>query len=109
MWFYFKVKEYAYCPNVHTLVQTCICLSEKVQAEIDRVIGQSRQPCLDDRVNMPYTEAVLHEIQRFGDVVPLGFPKQAAVDTKIGNYFIPKVLLIYLYIYSISAKSEQMQ
>ncbi|XP_056336786.1 cytochrome P450 2J2 [Danio aesculapii] len=65
-------------------------IQKKVQAEIDRVIGQSRQPCLDDRVNMPYTEAVLHEIQRFGDVVPLGFPKQAAVDTKIGNYFIPK-------------------
>ncbi|TRY57094.1 hypothetical protein DNTS_023975, partial [Danionella cerebrum] len=65
-------------------------VQEKVQAEIDKVIGQSRQPCLEDRADMHYTEAVMHEIQRFGDVVPLGFPKQASKDAKLGNYFIPK-------------------
>lgn len=62
----------------------------KVQEEIDRVIGQIRQPSLADKVNMPYTEAVLNEIQRFGNAVPLGFPKQATRDTMIGKYLIPK-------------------
>ncbi|XP_073667528.1 cytochrome P450 2J2-like isoform X2 [Paramisgurnus dabryanus] len=62
----------------------------KVQEEIDRVIGQIRQPSLADKVNMPYTEAVINEIQRFGNAVPLGFPKLAAKDTMIGKYFIPK-------------------
>ncbi len=84
--------------NLHivtTLWLTCVSHSEKVQAEIDRVIGQSRQPCLADRVDMPYTEAVIHEMQRFGDVVPLGFPKKSAKDTKLGGFFIPKVWILF--------------
>uniref|UniRef100_A0A673GKH7 Cytochrome P450, family 2, subfamily AE, polypeptide 1 n=1 Tax=Sinocyclocheilus rhinocerous TaxID=307959 RepID=A0A673GKH7_9TELE len=37
-------------------------VQEKVQSEIDQVIGQTRQPLMDDRTNLPYTYAVLHEI-----------------------------------------------
>uniref|UniRef100_A0A3Q4IFA0 Cytochrome P450, family 2, subfamily AD, polypeptide 2 n=1 Tax=Neolamprologus brichardi TaxID=32507 RepID=A0A3Q4IFA0_NEOBR len=65
-------------------------IQEKVQAEIDRVVGQSRLPTLADRPNLPYTDAVIHETQRFGNIVPLGFPKMANKDSTLGGYFIPK-------------------
>ncbi|XP_062411735.1 cytochrome P450 2J2-like [Sardina pilchardus] len=65
-------------------------VQEKVQAEIDHVVGQSRQPSMDDRANMPYTNAVIHEIQRIGNIVPLNGPHMATKDTTLGGYFIPK-------------------
>uniref|UniRef100_A0A8P4GGX3 Uncharacterized protein n=1 Tax=Dicentrarchus labrax TaxID=13489 RepID=A0A8P4GGX3_DICLA len=66
----------------------------KVHAEIDQVIGQTRQPTMADRPNMPYTDAVIHEIQRMGNVVPLNGFRVAAKDTTLGGYFIPKGTLL---------------
>uniref|UniRef100_A0A667Z2R1 Uncharacterized protein n=1 Tax=Myripristis murdjan TaxID=586833 RepID=A0A667Z2R1_9TELE len=65
-------------------------IQEKVQEEIDRVIGQSRQPCLSDRANMPYTEAVIHETQRLRSILPLNVPRLCNKDTYVGGYFIPQ-------------------
>ncbi|KAM6186611.1 cytochrome P450 2C9-like isoform 3-T3 [Rhynchocyon petersi] len=62
----------------------------KVHEEIDRVIGSHRQPCMQDRGNMPYTDAVVHEIQRYIDLLPTNLPHSVTRDVKFRNYLIPK-------------------
>ncbi|KAG9350977.1 hypothetical protein JZ751_024866, partial [Albula glossodonta] len=69
-------------------------IQEKVQAEIDRVIGQSRPPSVADRANMPYTDAVIHETQRMGNILPLNLPHMASKDTQVGEYTIPKGTMV---------------
>ncbi|XP_061593810.1 cytochrome P450 2J1-like isoform X3 [Cololabis saira] len=64
---------------------------ERVQAEIDAVIGSSRQPSVSDRENLPYTNAVIHEIQRMGNVIPLNVFHKTNRDTTLDKYNIPKV------------------
>uniref|UniRef100_A0A8B9F8D9 CP2J2 protein n=1 Tax=Amazona collaria TaxID=241587 RepID=A0A8B9F8D9_9PSIT len=65
-------------------------IQARVQAEIDAVIGQARQPALQDRDNMPYTNAVIHEVQRKGNIIPFNVPRMATKDTFVGGFFIPK-------------------
>jgi cytochrome P450 family 2 subfamily J len=62
-----------------------------MQAEIDRVIGQARQPNLADRDSMPYTNAVIHEVQRMGNIIPFNVPREVAVDTQLAGFNLPKV------------------
>ncbi|XP_017574177.1 cytochrome P450 2J6 [Pygocentrus nattereri] len=76
-------------------------VQEKVQAEIDQVIGQTRPPSMDDRSQMPYTYAVTHEIQRFSNIVPFTPPRVANEDTTVAGYLIPKGMMILPFLNSI--------
>nr|XP_003409271.1 cytochrome P450 2C19-like isoform X2 [Loxodonta africana] len=65
-------------------------VTAKVQEEIDRVIGRHRSPCVQDRGSMPYTNAVIHEILRYIDLIPLSLPHAVTRDIKFRDYIIPK-------------------
>ncbi|XDA88097.1 hypothetical protein R6Z07F_017762 [Ovis aries] len=42
---------------------------------------------------MPYTNAVIHKIQRYVDLTPISLPHVVTYDINIRNYFIPKCTL----------------
>ncbi|XP_021254280.1 cytochrome P450 2H1-like, partial [Numida meleagris] len=70
-------------------------IEEKIHKEIDSVVGRDRSPCMADRSQLPYTDAVVHEIQRFIDFLPLNLPHAVTKDTMLRDYFIPKDTMVF--------------
>ncbi|XP_008176147.2 cytochrome P450 2G1-like isoform X1 [Chrysemys picta bellii] len=70
-------------------------VQEKIHQEIDAVIGRERAPTVEDRGRMPYTDATLHEIQRFSDILPMSLPHTVTRDTRFRGYLIPEGTYVY--------------
>ncbi|KAL3061966.1 hypothetical protein OYC64_009980 [Pagothenia borchgrevinki] len=69
-------------------------IQERFQQEIDEVLGGKDQASFEDRHNMPYVQATIHEIQRVANTVPLSVPHCTIKDTELMGYSIPKGTLI---------------
>ncbi|XP_060028274.1 cytochrome P450 2W1 isoform X4 [Erinaceus europaeus] len=60
-----------------------------VQEELDRVLGPGRPPRPEDEQSLPYTSAVLHEVQRAITLLP-HMPRCTTAPTLLGGYLLPK-------------------
>jgi cytochrome P450 len=69
-------------------------LQAKAQAEIDNVVGSGRLPTLADRAQLPFVEAVVLEVYRYGEVLPLGVAHRVIDDDMYHGYYIPKNSLV---------------
>uniref|UniRef100_A0AAY4E1Q4 Cytochrome P450 n=1 Tax=Denticeps clupeoides TaxID=299321 RepID=A0AAY4E1Q4_9TELE len=69
-------------------------VQERCQQEIDEVLQDNNCPSFEDRHNMPYVQAVIHESQRVGDITPLGGFHSTVTDTELMGYNIPKGTLV---------------
>ncbi|XP_029914373.1 cytochrome P450 2K1-like [Myripristis murdjan] len=69
-------------------------IQDQVQEELSRVIG-SRQVQVEDRKNLPYTDAVIHETQRFTSILPVSLPHVTSQDVTFQGYFISKGTIVF--------------
>ncbi|XP_070801383.1 cytochrome P450 2J5-like [Pituophis catenifer annectens] len=82
-------------------------IQEKVQKEIKDVFDISQSISYQDRKKLPYTNAVIHEIQRLKYVLLTGAPRQSTMDVKIRGYHIPKGTVIIPDLRSVLLDPEQ--
>ena len=63
------------------LLATSPDVQDAVRTEIREAIGTERLPALADRAKLPYTEAVICEVQRYASIVPLGLLHSVTQNT----------------------------
>ena len=64
-------------------------VQERIHEELDRVIGKARRPQLLDRNYLPFSCAVVLEVQRYASILPLGVSHVSEVDVTLGDLTIP--------------------
>ncbi|XP_060929337.1 cytochrome P450 2J6-like [Limanda limanda] len=69
-------------------------VQERCQQEIDEVLEGKHSVTYVDRHNMPYIQAMIHEVQRIGNIVPLSIVNSTTKDTELMGYSIPRGTLV---------------
>ncbi|KAM9804250.1 cytochrome P450 1B1 [Neosynchiropus ocellatus] len=75
---------------------------ERLQLEVDKVVGRSRLPSIEDQVQVPYVMAFIYEVLRFTSFVPLTIPHSTMSDTNILGYNIPKHTVVFVNQWSVN-------
>ena len=65
-------------------------VQKKAQEEIDRVVGPTRLPTIDDYPNLPYIRSCIKETVRCMPTIVLGMPHAAVKEDEYMGYRIPQ-------------------
>ncbi|XP_023253269.1 cytochrome P450 2K4-like [Seriola lalandi dorsalis] len=69
-------------------------IQNQVQEELSSVVG-SRQVQVEDKKNLSFTNAVIHEIQRLANIAPMSLPHKTTKDITFQGHFIKKGTTVY--------------
>ncbi|KAG9493870.1 hypothetical protein GDO78_001634, partial [Eleutherodactylus coqui] len=71
-----------------------IDIQEKVHMELDAMLPPRHVISYEDRKRLPFTNAVIHEIQRFGNIVSVGVVRKCMKETKLCGFNLPQGTII---------------
>ncbi|KAG6494273.1 p-coumarate 3-hydroxylase-like [Zingiber officinale] len=77
-------------------------IQDKIQDELDSVIGQERIINETDFANLPYLQCAVKESLRLHPPTPLMLPHKASANVKIGGYDIPKGSNVLVNVWAIA-------
>jgi len=78
----------------------------RAQEEIDRVVGESRLPNIEDKDDLPYIDALFKEVLRWAPSVPLALPHRLIQDDTYAGFRIPKNTTIIPNLWAIMHDEE---
>ncbi|XP_046363835.2 cytochrome P450 2J4-like [Haliotis rufescens] len=76
-------------------------VQEKCFQEIQENIGQSRQPSMKDKTNLPYVEATIMEVLRHADIAPVSALHTVPHDVHFRGFNFPKGVPVALMLDSV--------
>ncbi|XP_071108290.1 cytochrome P450 2C23-like [Haliotis cracherodii] len=81
-------------------------IQEKCFQEIKMNIGQERLPLMSDKLELPYVEATIAEIQRVANIIPVSIWHSVPHDLKFRGYTFPKGVIVLPNIDSVLMNPE---
>ncbi|XP_033110809.1 cytochrome P450 2U1-like [Anneissia japonica] len=81
-------------------------VQEKLQQEVDEVLGQEKKPTWGARQSLPYLEATIMEVQRLSNVAPL-LARSTSEEVEINGYKLPPGLTILANLWNVHHDPNQ--
>ncbi|XP_042316381.1 cytochrome P450 2J2-like [Sceloporus undulatus] len=82
-------------------------VQERAYKEMEDVLGSSHSVSYQDRKKLPYTNAVIHEVQRAKYILPVGVPRRCSKELNMLGFHIPRKTLVVTDLNSVLCDPKQ--